>query len=292
MLGVWQPLPNLCLLTQLVAQALMETKRSQEHGAMLVVEITRINAISDTLGTDIGNELLCEIGRLFRQALREADVLARLDGHKFAVALLHVEKREHAAIVAQKLLAALASPIQIASHSLQVGAHIGITVYTEDGHDVPTLIRFADVAMNRAAQNIETSFMFYSEEMNLRAKEHLRLESELRQALSNQQLMLYYQPKVSLRSGRIVGAEALLRWRHPVRGLVAPGVFIPVAEETGLILDLGAWVFEEACRQVRAWKDANLIMPPVAVMMAITLSVPRTSRLSVISRLIWSGCTP
>ena len=258
-------LPNLCLLTQLMGQALTETKRSQEHGALLVVEITRVGAISDTLGHEIGNELLCEIGRLFRLSLREGDVLARLDGHKFAIALLHIEKREHAGIVAKKLLAALAQPIALAAHSLQVGAHIGITVYNEDGADVPTLIRYADVAMAKAAQNIESNFLFYSEEMNQRAKEHLRIESELRQALQNNELMLYYQPKVSLRSGRIVGAEALLRWRHPVRGLVSPGVFIPVAEETGLILDLGEWVLEEACRQVRAWRDANLIMPPIAV---------------------------
>jgi diguanylate cyclase (GGDEF)-like protein/PAS domain S-box-containing protein len=258
-------LPNLCLLTQLMGQALTETKRSQEHGALLVVEITRVGAISDTLGHEIGNELLCEIGRLFRLALREGDVLARLDGHKFAVALLHIEKREHAAIVAKKLLAALAAPISIAAHSLQVGGHVGITVYNEDGADVPTLIRYADVAMAKAAQSIESNFVFYSEEMNQRAKEHLRMESELRQALRDNQLQLYYQPKVSLRSGRIVGAEALLRWRHPVRGLVSPGVFIPVAEETGLILDLGAWVLEEACRQVKEWREANLIMPPIAV---------------------------
>ena len=258
-------LPNLCLLTQLVDQALMETRRTQEHGAMLVVEITRIGAISDTLGGHIGNELLCEIGRLFRVALREVDVLARLDGHKFAVALLHIEKREHAAIVAQKLLSALAAPIQIDSHSLQVGAHIGITVYPGDGTDVPTLIRCADVAMSRAAQNIEADFLFYSEEMNQRAKEHLRLESELRQSIVSDELLLYYQPKVSLRSGRIVGAEALLRWRHPVRGLVSPGVFIPVAEETGLILDLGTWVLEQACRQIRDWREDNLIVPSIAV---------------------------
>ena len=258
-------LPNLSLLSHLVGQALTETKRSQQHGALLVVEITRIGAISDTLGHDIGNELLCEIGRLFRLSLREADVLARLEGNKFGVALLHIEKREHAAIVARKLLEALSSPIQIDTHSLQVGAHIGITVYAEDGTDVSSLIRYADVAMGKAAQNIESGFLFYSEEMNQRAKEHLRIESELRQALANNELMLYYQPKVSLRSGRIVGAEALLRWKHPVRGLVSPGVFIPVAEETGLILDLGTWVLEEACRQVREWKDANLIMPPIAV---------------------------
>ncbi|HEX5343460.1 MAG TPA: EAL domain-containing protein [Duganella sp.] len=258
-------LPNLCLLSQLVEQALTESKRSGEQGALMVIEISRVGAISDTLGHEIGNQLLCEIGRIFRSSLREGDVLARLEGHRFAIALLHLEKREHAGIVAKKLLAALASPIAIASHSLQVGAHIGITSYSEDGLDVPTLIRCADVAVGKAAQSIESNFLFYSEEMNQRAKEHLRIESELRQALQNNELQLYYQPKVSLRSGRIVGAEALLRWRHPVRGLVSPGVFIPVAEETGLILDLGTWVLEEACRQVREWRDANLLMPPIAV---------------------------
>jgi len=258
-------LPNLCLLSQLVEQALTESKRSGEQGALMVIEISRVGAISDTLGHEIGNELLCEIGRMFRGSLREGDILARLEGHRFAIALLHLEKREHAGIVAKKLLAALSAPIAIDSHSLQVGAHIGITSYSEDGLDVPTLIRCADVAVAKAAQSIESNFLFYSEEMNQRAKEHLRIESELRQALQNNELQLYYQPKVSLRSGRIVGAEALLRWRHPVRGLVSPGVFIPVAEETGLILDLGTWVLEEACRQVREWRDANLLMPPIAV---------------------------
>src|SRR5471030_2034603 len=258
-------LPNLCLLTQLVDQGLTEARRSQQHGALMVIEISRIGAIADTLGHEIGNELLCQIGRLLRLTLREADILARLDGAKFAVALLHIEKREHAAIVAQKLIAALAEPIVIGTHRLQVGATIGITVYPEDGAATSALIRYADVATSKAAQGMESALLFYSEDMNQRAKEHLRLESELRLALAHDELELFYQPKVSLRSGRIVGAEALLRWRHPLRGLVSPGVFIPVAEETGLILDLGTWVLEESCRQVRAWKDANLIMPPIAV---------------------------
>ncbi|KQW93891.1 diguanylate cyclase [Massilia sp. Root418] len=257
-------LPNQCLMTQLMTQALTEARRSNEHGALLVVEIGRLGAISDTLGHDVGNELLGAVGKLFRTVLRDADILARLDGNRFGVALLHIEKREHAAIVAQKLASALAAPIQLATHSLQVGASIGIAVYPEDGLETTALIRHADVATSKAAQ-AEAAFLFYSEEMNQRAKEHLRIESELRLALQHGQLQLYYQPKVSLRSGRIVGAEALLRWRHPVRGLVSPGVFIPVAEESGLIQEVGNWVLEEACRQVRAWKDANLIMPPIAV---------------------------
>jgi diguanylate cyclase (GGDEF)-like protein/PAS domain S-box-containing protein len=257
-------LPNQCLLSQLMGQALTEARRSHEHGALLAVEIGRLGAISDTLGHDVGNELLQAVGRQFRGVLREADVLARLDGNRFAIALLHIEKREHAAIVAQKLAASVAAPIELAQHTLQVRVHTGIAVYPEDGTDTADLIRHADVATSKAV-HAEAEFLFYSEEMNQRAKEHLRIESELRHALVNQELQLYYQPKVSLRSGRIVGAEALLRWKHPVRGMVSPGVFIPIAEETGLILELGNWVLEEACRQVRAWQDDNLIMTPIAV---------------------------
>ena len=258
-------LPNQGLLTQLLGQAMTEARRKQEHGALLVVDVCRLAAITNTLGHEVGNSVLVEVGRIFRQVLRDEDILARLDGGKFAAALPQIEKREHAAIVAQKLIAALEEPLHVGLHRLQVHAHIGIAVYPEDAQDASELVRGAEAAMARVAAGQEPALLFYSEEMNQRAKEHLRIESELRLALANDELLLYYQPKVSLRSGRIVGAEALLRWRHPVRGLVSPGVFIPVAEETGLIFELGNWVLEEACRQVRAWRDANLMMPPIAV---------------------------
>ena len=258
-------LPNRYQLNQLMSQALAGARRSEQHGALLVLDISRLGAISDTLGQDIGDQLLVEICRLFRLALRDADILARADGHKFAVALLEIEKREHAAIVAQKLLGTLEAPILIAGHSLRAGLSIGISVYPDDGLEAAALFRYADVAAAKAAHQAESGFLFYREEMNRRAKEHLRLESELRLALGGNQLQLYYQPKVSLRSGRIVGAEALLRWLHPIRGMVSPGVFIPVAEETGLVLELGSWVLDEACRQIAAWRDAGLAMPPIAV---------------------------
>ena len=258
-------LPNRSLFNHLVDQMLTEARRADQYGALLVIDVNRIGAISDTLGHDVASELLREIGRKFRDALRDADILARIDGNKFAVALPHVEKREHAGIVAQKLLSTLAEPIVIAAHSLQVGAHVGIAVYLEDSTDTASLLRYADVAMAKAQHGGGDGFLFYSEEMDQRAKEHLRLETELRDALHKGQLELHYQPKVSLRSGRIVGAEALIRWRHPQRGMISPGVFIPLAEETGLIFEIGGWVLEESCRQIRAWKDAGLAMPPVAV---------------------------
>ena len=258
-------LPNRSLFNHLVDQMLSEARRAREYGALLVIEVDRIGAVSDTLGHDIASELLCEIGRRFRAALRDADILARIDGSKFAVALPHIEKREHAGIVARKLLATLAQPVVIGAHSLRVGAHIGIGIYLEDSTDTASLLRFADVAMAKVQPGADEGFLYYSAEMDQRAKDHLRLETELRAALTGAQLELHYQPKVSLRSGRIVGAEALIRWRHPERGMISPNDFIPLAEETGIIFEIGSWVLDEACRQIRAWKDAGLAMPPVAV---------------------------
>ena len=258
-------LPNRSLLNHLVTQKLSEARRSDEHGALMVIEVTRIGTISDTLGHDVANDLLCEVGKIFRNSLRDSDILAHIEGHRFAIALPHIEKREHAAIVAQKLQGHLAAPIEVAQHSLQVSANIGIAVFPEDSMDMTSLMRFAEVAMAKVAQSGNGGFLFYREEMDQRAREHMKLESELRHALVAGELELYYQPKVSLRSGRIVGAEALIRWRHPERGMISPGVFIPLAEETGLILDIGAWVMNEACRQIAEWKHAGLSMPPIAI---------------------------
>ncbi|QBE65227.1 putative bifunctional diguanylate cyclase/phosphodiesterase [Pseudoduganella lutea] len=258
-------LPNQALLMQLLGQAMAAARRNRDSGALLVVEITRLGAITDTLGHEISNALLVEAGKLLRSRLREGDILARLGGGKFAIGLPRIERREHAALVAHKVTEVLAAPIAVGQHLLQVGTHVGIAVWPEDAHEPGALLRGADVAATRAGTSTEPALLFFSEEMNQRVREHLRIESELRDAPGNGELLLYYQPKVSLRSGRIVGAEALLRWRHPVRGLVSPGVFIPVAEETGSIMALGNWVIEEACRQIARWRDAGVAMPPVAV---------------------------
>ncbi|HEX8989037.1 MAG TPA: EAL domain-containing protein [Rhodocyclaceae bacterium] len=261
-------LPNRALFFKLVDQALAEARRNRQHGALLFIDLNRFKPINDTLGHGIGDRLLQQIGRRLRETLRSEDVVARLGGDEFVVALFDIARRDHAGIVAQKLLAALDPPFMVDEHELRVGAAIGISVYPQDGFDTETLLRLADIAMYRAKQSGEDGHAFYSHEMNRRALDRLRIENELRHAIGRGELLLHYQPKVDIAGGRIVGAEALVRWRHPERGMVPPGEFVPIAEETGLIVQVSAWVLDAAVRQARAWQDAGL--PPVKV--AVNLS--------------------
>jgi len=260
-------LPNRTHFHQLLDLGLATGRRNEGCGAVLTINLRRFDVVNETFGHEVGDELLRQLAQRFRQVLRDEDVLARIAADEFVVALISMQRREHSGIVAQKLLATLKPGFTIESIVLHVGANIGISVYPEDAMTTTSLMQFADVAVKRlkAQSEGESGYLFYSPEMNQRAKERWQLEGELRQALESQQLLLHYQPKVSLRSGRIVGAEALIRWQHPERGMVSPANFIPVAEETGLILAIGDWVLEETCRQIRAWKNAGLDMPTVSV---------------------------
>jgi diguanylate cyclase (GGDEF)-like protein/PAS domain S-box-containing protein len=258
-------LPNRNHFHQLVSVALATARRNNSFAAVLAIDLRRFNAVNDTFGREFGDELLRQVSRRFRTALRDEDVLSRIGGDEFAVALLSIHQREHSGIVAQKLLAALKPAFNINATEVYAAASIGISVFPEDGADITALMHCADTAVKRLKAEEDSGYLFYSPAMNQRAKERWQLEGELRQALLDHQLLLHYQPKTSFRNGRIVGAEALIRWNHPSKGMISPGVFIPMAEETGLILDIGDWVLEETCRQIRTWSDAGIKVPVISV---------------------------
>ncbi|KQV46627.1 MULTISPECIES: bifunctional diguanylate cyclase/phosphodiesterase [unclassified Duganella] len=257
-------LPNRSLLTKLVDQAMTVAQRSKADGCVMFIDLNRFKLINDTLGRAVGDALLREVSQRFRLALRDQDVVARLSGDEFAVGLFDIHQHYEASMVANKLLSALNEPFLIEGHDLRVSASIGISVYPQDGNDAETLLRLADIAMYRAKQNSSTDgehIAFYSQDMNKGMQERMRIESGLRQALGNGQLLLHYQPKFEISTGKIIGAEALVRWKHPERGLVPPAEFIPLAEATGLVVQVGEWVLEAACAQAQAWKEKGL--PPV-----------------------------
>lgn len=258
-------LPNRTLLYKLVDQALGEARRNRLHGAILFLDLNRFKPINDSLGHGVGDRLLQAIAARLRQAVRDEDVVARIGGDEFVVALFDISRREHAAVVAQKLIAALDPPFHIDGHELKIGVAIGISVYPRDGAATEPLLRMADIAMYRAKEGGQDGYRFYSREMNQRALERLRIESGLRHGIEQNELLLHYQPKVDIASGRIVGVEALVRWQHPEHGLMSPDQFIPIAEESGLVVQLSAWVLEAALRQARAWQDAGLTGVKIAI---------------------------
>ncbi|MFC5459203.1 putative bifunctional diguanylate cyclase/phosphodiesterase [Massilia niabensis] len=257
-------LPNRTLFARLVDQALMVAQRNDAAGCVLFLDLNRFKLVNDTLGRRVGDELLRQVAGRLRGTLREEDVVAHLSGDEFAVGLFDIRQHFEATTVAQKLQAALDAPFLIDGHDLRVGASVGISVYPQDGMDADTLLRMADIAMARAKEghaNPDRSVAFYGVEMNQGMHERMYLESGLRHALGHGELLLYYQPKFEIGTDRIVGAEALVRWAHPERGLVPPMDFIPLAETTGLIVQVGEWVLEQACAQAAEWQRAGL--PPL-----------------------------
>lgn len=266
-------LPNRRLLYKLVDQALREAQRGQRQGAILFLDLNRFKPINDTLGHLVGDALITAVAKRLRETVRSEDVVARLGGDEFVVALFDIGQREHARIVAQKLHAAFETPFVVGEYELMVSAAIGISLFPRDGEDTETLIRLADIAMYRAKRGRE-GYAFYCEEMNLRALERLKIEHGLRRALDNSEFRLFFQPKVSLATGRIIGAEALVRWRHPERDLLQPSEFIPVAEESGLIKRLSAWVLDATLRQIRQWIVSGLPRLRIAVNLSAWDFVP------------------
>ncbi|MDP2154988.1 MAG: EAL domain-containing protein, partial [Sulfuricella sp.] len=257
-------LANRTILNDRIGLLIERAAREKSVVALLLLDLDRFKEINDSLGHGAGDELLRGVAARLTDLVRDSDTVARLGGDEFFI-LVEMDVADGVISVAQKILDALTSPFSISDREVFIGASIGISLYPKDGDSSEELLKNADVAMYRAKKRGRNTFRFYNEGMNTSSAERLSLETRLRHAVDNGELLLYYQPQVNLHSGEIIGAEALIRWQHPEMGLVSPAKFIPLAEESGLIFPIGEWVMRTACAQVKAWQDAGVMTPTVAV---------------------------
>ena len=258
-------LPNRTLFNQRLQHAIAQAQRQQKTLAVLFVDLDRFKNINDTLGHEAGDHLLKEMSRRFNACMRASDTVARFGGDEFVILLEDLADPKYAAHAARKLINAALDPFTSAGVDYHVTASIGISTYPNDGQDAQTLMKHADIAMYLAKDHGKNNYQMYSTQINAHSFERLALESSLRNALERNELSLHYQPKADLETGRITGMEALLRWRHPELGMVSPGLFIPLAEETGLIVPIGRWVLRTACAQNKAWQKQGLPLLRISV---------------------------
>ena len=256
-------LANRALLGDHAAQALTMLRAHHTTLALMFIDLDRFKNINDTLGHSVGDLLLQQVGRRLAGLVRERDTLSRLGGDEFIVLLPETGEAE-AAHWAEQVVAELSRPYQIAGYDMVVTPSIGIAMAPTDGDTLEVLLRSADAAMYRAKDEGRNGFRFFASHMQQRTVNRLRLEADLRNAISQGELLLHYQPQCTL-DGQLVGVEALVRWQHPALGMIAPGEFIPLAEESGLVVPLGSWVMHEAIRQLAAWREAGVAVPQVAV---------------------------
>lgn len=284
-------LPNRALFTDRLNQVLAQAARNEYVVALLFLDLDRFKHINDTLGHHIGDKLLQATARRLKDCLRSEDTLARLGGDEFTLILPHLEQPGAAIVVAENIVQTLERPFPIADMELFISCSIGIACYPLDGRDAAELSRNADTAMYAAKKQGGHGFRFYSAPMNTRASDRQEVDSGLRRAMERGELSLYYQPQVDPASLQVLGVEALLRWQHPERGLVLPGEFIPLAQESGAIAALCDWVLSEACRQGRAWQEQGLPVPVSVNLLGCHLRRPGIFR-AVSSALADSGLRP
>ena len=274
-------LPNRLNLQERLEQTLSFARRNSMRAAVMLIDLDRFKSINDTLGHHVGDQLLIEVAARLLGSVRESDIVARLGGDEFVVVVTQIDSPDDAARVAGKIVETVSMPYMIGGKELRTSPSIGICLYPDDAEGMGDLMKNADVAMYHAKAEGRSNFQFFREAMNIAAEKRMAIEQDLRIALKEGQFLLDYQPQFDLRSGRVSGVEALVRWRHPVRGLVPPMEFIPVAEEIGLILPLGDWILREACRQLREWNQAGI----ADVRMSVNLSAVQFNDASLPQRL-------
>lgn len=261
-------LPNRLLMNDRIEQALGRARHSGRLAALLFIDLDRFKIVNDTLGHKAGDELLLQVACRLRQCIRSGDTVARLGGDEFVVMIEDAQTAADATVVAEKILQSLGAVMHIGGHEVYAGASIGIALYPEHGRDVQELLRRADTAMYHAKERGRNSYQIYTPEMDHSGEGRLALEADLRQALPRGEILVHYQPQVDVVSGRVIRLEALARWRHPQRGLMSPGEFLAIAEEAGLMLEIGPEIMRQACQQLRQWLDAGL--PPTTVTVNLT----------------------
>lgn len=262
-------LPNRIFFNQILNKTLTHAKRHKKLFSILFIDIDRFKKINDTLGHAYGDIALKEIANRLANLLRAGDVLARLGGDEFIILLSEINHPKFVGLVAEKILKAMSVPIQINQQNFEISTSIGISIYPDDGHSLEDLLANADMAMYQAKKSGGSVYQYFTAQMNLQAHEFVQLEKALQKAIQNQEFVLYYQPIYHLSDGLIIGAEALIRWDSKEYGFVNPGKFIPIAEETGLILPIGEWAIREACRAARSWQIQGLQPIPVSVNLSL-----------------------
>jgi diguanylate cyclase (GGDEF)-like protein/PAS domain S-box-containing protein len=262
-------LPNRHLLDDRLKQAISQSQRQGGVVAVAYVDLDSFKLVNDSLGHSAGDQLLRTVAERIRSCLRQFDTVARYGGDEFILVVHDVSGGDRIPGFLHRILESVSKPFQLDKRELFITCSIGVSLYPRDGTDVETLIKNADAAMFRAKQHGRNNVHFYTAELNTKVTDRLSLAADLHRALERNELFLNYQPQVDSRTGLIIGAEALIRWKHPVRGMVSPGLFIPVAEETGMILPIGAWVIETACAQAREWLRGETSLRTISVNVSV-----------------------
>jgi diguanylate cyclase (GGDEF)-like protein/PAS domain S-box-containing protein len=285
-------LPNRALFRERFEHALMHARRMKQSIALLFLDLDRFKTVNDTLGHPVGDQVLLEVSKRMTTIIRASDTLARLGGDEFVLLLEEQTNAQHAAVVARKLIDLFSNPMIIGEHELVVTASIGITLYPNDGDDPDLLIRHADRAMYEAKQQGRNTYRFFTQALTEGALERLKMENDLRWAISRNEMILHYQPIVDLRTRQLQGVEALVRWQHPKQGLIAPALFIELAEEIGIIGDIGQWVLDTACNQLAEWDRDRFPVPRLSVNLSVQ-QIDREGLVALVSEsLRASGLSP